>query len=82
MKNTLTDLNNHLFMALERINDDELTAEKLDIELKRSNSVAGLAEAIVHNADIQLKALKVKSEMGSMAAVPQNILPAPDKADE
>ena len=80
MKNTLSDLNNHLFMALERINDDELTAEQLDKELKRSSSVAKIAESIVHTADIQVKALKLKNEMGPMAIVPQTILPAPDKA--
>ncbi len=80
MKNTLTDLNNHLFMALERLNDDDLTEEQLDRELKRSNSVAKIAESIVHNADIQVKALRLKNEMGPMAVVPQNILPAPDKA--
>ncbi len=80
MKNTLTDLNNHLFMALERLNDDDLSGEELDKELKRSSSVANIAEAIVHNADIQIRALKLKSEMGSLAGLPQNILPSPDKA--
>lgn len=36
MKNTLSDLNNYLFEAIERINDDELSMEELDKELKRS----------------------------------------------
>lgn len=39
MKNTLTDLNNHLFEAMERLNDDELTPEQLDNEIKRCNAV-------------------------------------------
>ncbi len=83
MKNTLSDLNNHLFMALERLNDDELSEEQLDRELKRSNSVAKIAESIVHNADIQIRALRLKGEMGNLATVPQNILPPTvDKAHE
>lgn len=37
MKNTLSDLNNYLFEAIERINDDELSMEELDKEIKRRN---------------------------------------------
>lgn len=78
MKNTLTDLNNHLFMALERLNDDSLDADQLRNEMKRSQGIASLAEAIVHNADVQLKALKLRDDIGAITHVndiPQNILP-------
>lgn len=43
MKNTLSDLNNYLFEAIERINDDELSMEELDKEIKRSESVNKIA---------------------------------------
>ena len=39
MKNTLTDLNNYLFEQLERINDDSLTPEQLEQELKKTDSI-------------------------------------------
>lgn len=36
MKNTLADLNNYLFESIERLNDDGLTNEELEKEIKRS----------------------------------------------
>lgn len=36
MKNTLTDMHNILFEQLERLNDEDLSEEQLDRELRRS----------------------------------------------
>lgn len=69
MKNKLTDLNDHLFMALERLNDETLTKEELEIELKRSDTISKVADVIVKNADTQLKAYKLASENGLNANV-------------
>ena len=38
MKNTLEDLNDYLFEQLERINDDSLSPEELERELKKTDS--------------------------------------------
>ena len=43
MKNTLSDLNNYLFESIERLNDDTLTDEELDKEIKRSDAVQKIA---------------------------------------
>lgn len=50
MKNTLTDLNNYLFEALERINDDDLDEEGLDKEIKRAEATTKVATTIINNA--------------------------------
>lgn len=34
-RNTFDDLNNHLFEQIERLNDDELSADELEREVKR-----------------------------------------------
>lgn len=39
MKNTLGDLNNHLFAELERLGDEGLTGDELKEELTRAESI-------------------------------------------
>lgn len=62
MRNSLNDLNNHLFEQLERLNDDELNNEQLDKEIKRSKAVSDVSKNIVENAKLMLDATKLKIE--------------------
>lgn len=64
MKNSLHDLNNYLFESLERINDNDLTDEELEKEIKRSEAVTKVASTIINNAEVQLKALQYADEYG------------------
>ena len=64
MKNTLTDLNNYLFESIECLNDDSLSDEQLDREIKRSEAVQKVASTIISNADLALKAKKHMDEYG------------------
>lgn len=69
MKNKLGDLNNHLFAQLERLVDESLTPEQIEQEAKRADAIVSVADRIVGNADLQLKAAKLFAEHG------QGILP-------
>jgi hypothetical protein len=64
MKNKLADLNNHLFAQLERLSEEDLTPEKIEQEGKRTESIVAIAEQIVRNADLQLKAALVIANHG------------------
>jgi hypothetical protein len=64
MKNKLTDLNNHLFAQLERLSDEELTGEQIADEVKRADAVVQVADQIVRNADLQLKAVTILANHG------------------
>ena len=57
-KNTLTDLNNHLFAQLERLGDEELTHEELTVEMNRAKAINGVAKNIVDNAKVVLEATR------------------------
>ena len=56
MKNKLTDLNNHLFVQLERLMDDEVMEKNPDIEIKRSEAVVKVADSIIKNANLTFQA--------------------------
>lgn len=64
MKNTLGDLNNHLFEQLEKLNDDNLAGEQLEAEIKRTEAMAKISEQIIRNGELQFKAMQHMDEYG------------------
>lgn len=60
-KNKLSDLNDHLFAALERLNDEELTVEQVEMEAKRAEAIIGVSAKIIDNAKITIDAMKLVS---------------------
>jgi hypothetical protein len=64
MKNTLTDLNNYLFEAIERLQDDSLDDTQLEKEIKRSEAVQKVAKTIIDNGTLVLQAKKHLDEYG------------------
>nr|DAP18390.1 MAG TPA: hypothetical protein [Caudoviricetes sp.] len=69
MKNTLTDLNNYLFEQIERLNDDELSEDQLEKEIKRSEAVQKVARTIIENGQLALSAKKHMDEYGQGQSV-------------
>ena len=64
MKNTISDLNNYLFEQLERLQDDELDEAGLEREIKRSEAVQKVAETIINNGNLALRAMKLLDDCG------------------
>lgn len=72
MKNTLADLNNHLFAQMERLSDEELKGEALQEEIRRAETVCGVACQIIANGELALKAEKFRdSAMSADTRVPK-----------
>lgn len=73
-KNTLEDLNNHLFDQLERLLEEDLSQEQLDKEVVRSKAVTSVAEVIVRNGELALGVMKHVNEYrtdGELAPIPK-----------
>lgn len=62
MKNRLTDLNDHLFEQLERLNDEELTPEQIAKEVTRTDAMVKVSEQIINNATIVLRGAELVAE--------------------
>ncbi len=60
MKNKLSDLNNHLFAQLERLGNEDITEENLEIEVERSKAITNVAKEIVVNAKLAFEVEKFK----------------------
>jgi hypothetical protein len=72
MKNKLSDLNDHLFAQMERLNDEDIKGEELQEEIKRSSAVSNIAKQIISNANLVLQAEKAKAN-GQIDNVPESM---------
>lgn len=71
MKNTLIDLNNHLFAQLERLSDEDLKGEVLREEIARSKSVTQVSSQIIANARLALDAQLAADGLSDNRKLPQ-----------
>lgn len=61
-RNTLSDLNNHLFAQLERLGDEELSENDLAKEVERSKAIGAIAKNIIDNAKVTLEGVQFAYE--------------------
>lgn len=62
MKNTLGDLNIHLFEQLERLGDEGLKGDALLEEINRAKAVNDVASRIISNGALVLSAKKMMDD--------------------
>lgn len=59
MRNTLGDLNNHLFAQIERLGEEDLKGEGLQEEITRAKAISSVASQIIANGSLVLEAQKM-----------------------
>lgn len=68
MRNTLGDLNNHLFAQMERLGDEDLKGKALREEIDRATAITDVASKIISNASVVLNAHKLVQNPDKMNA--------------
>ena len=63
--NNLNDLNEILFSQIRKLENDNLTDEQLDREIRKSESITKTATVILKNAELALDAQKQFDEYGT-----------------
>lgn len=58
-RNKLNDLRNHLFAQLERLEDENLDQEQIDLEIKRTKAINSIAVQIIDTAKVELDLMKI-----------------------
>lgn len=63
--NNIQDLNQMLFDRIKAIEDESLTDEQLEKEIKKCETVTKIANVIIQNANLALQAQKQFDEFGT-----------------
>jgi len=64
MKNKLSDLNDHLFAQLERLSEEGLSAEQIELEAKRAEAIVAVADQVIGSATIQVAVARLIADRG------------------
>lgn len=57
-RNKMNDLRDHLFAQLERLNDESLGKEEIEMEAKRAKAITGVASTIVNSAKVEMQYMR------------------------
>lgn len=72
-RNKISDLRDHLFAALERIDNDELSTEDLNKEMQKAEAVAQIGNVIINSAKVEIDFMKASGMISSDSALFKDI---------
>jgi hypothetical protein len=72
-RNKISDLRDHLFAQLERLDDDQISAEQLQVELNKAKAVAQIGSVIINSAKLEVDYLKATGKISSDSEIFQSI---------
>ncbi len=75
-RNKLSDLRNHLFATLERLDDDQLSPEDLLKEVDKAKSIAMIGSVIINSAKIEIDYLKATGMIDSDSDLFKSVISA------
>ncbi|TPN34771.1 hypothetical protein [Mesorhizobium sp. B1-1-6] len=81
MKNRITDLNDHLFVQIERLSVEGLSGEQLEAEVQRTDAMVKVADMIVDNARLGIQAATLVANHGDRFRKDLPMLSAPKEIE-
>ena len=72
-KNKISDLRDHLFAALERIDDDTLTPEQIEAEVNKAKAISAIGSVIINSAKIEVDFIKATGRLDSASELLKSI---------
>jgi hypothetical protein len=70
-RNKIEDLNDHLFTALERLNDESIKGDDLQEEIERSKAIANVGSKVIESMKVQSETFIALMENGYRPAIPE-----------
>lgn len=64
-KNSMLDLHDYLFTAIERLSDEGKSNEEIKLEVERSKAIAEISSQIIDVAKTSLRAAELQAEYGT-----------------
>ena len=72
--NKLSDLNDHLFMQLERLGDDDMDDTSTRREVQKASAISKIASQVIAVNRLSLEALRLVDQQGlSETSVPEHL---------
>jgi hypothetical protein len=68
-RNKISDLRDHLFASLERIDDDSLTPEQIRAEVDKAKAVAQIGSVIINSAKVEIDFIKATGRIDSASEI-------------
>jgi hypothetical protein len=68
-RNKISDLRDHLFASLERIDDDYLTPEQIKAEVDKAKAIAQIGSVIINSAKVEIDFIKATGRIDSASEI-------------
>jgi hypothetical protein len=73
--NKLSDLRDHIFMALERLADEGLTTEQVASEVDKAKAIAQLSASIIASAKVEIDYINAVGLIDSQSELFKSVNP-------
>jgi hypothetical protein len=73
--NKLSDLRDHIFMALERLSDEGMTTEQVTSEVEKAKAISALSSAIIASAKVEIDYINAVGLVDSQSELFKSVNP-------